>query len=313
MTIDDRLRGTYRRRLHQVEQRVATGETGRTFQPSRPGLAPRLALAGVFAIVIAVGALATSRLVGEPAVPLDAGDAGAGSTTSVPAVVPPEGGVDPAGESDAERSPTDNEAPAEDGSEGAAAQADESPKAQEPTTTIGTAATSEDGDASSPTSVPQPADSPSTDPQPADVELSAGVSNTVCPTGARAELEWAALRYVGSSRGWGRMDDLVDEQDGPYYFEAWEPNFAEPVSVEITLVDPVLATELRVAQDPFTEVGGTITVLAAETIIDLELSGVGGWQVHEFAEPTVVQTITITRSNADSNIMELMVCVAPNP
>ncbi len=80
MTIDDRLRGAYQRQLHQVEDRVASTRPGPEFHQTGPSLGPRLALAGAFAVIVAVGAITAVRLVGEPAVPLDAGDGGSESS-----------------------------------------------------------------------------------------------------------------------------------------------------------------------------------------------------------------------------------------
>jgi len=135
--------------------------------------------------------------------------------------------------------------------------------------------------------------------------------STVCPNGARAALETASLQYTSAATGWGRLDDLVDEQEGPFYFMAWEPNFPDPVTVRITLAEPVLASDLRVFQDPFTEVGGSIQIVTDSEAFSIGLSGVDGWRVNTFAEPTVITAFTVARTQMESNIMEVMICLAP--
>ena len=164
-----------------------------------------------------------------------------------------------------------------------------------------------------PTSTLTPPSSETPDPVETEPLPHDGVANSVCESGARAELERASLEYVSEATGWGRKDDLVNEQDGPFYFEAWEPNFSEPVSVEISLAEPVLATEIRVFQDPFTEVSGTIGIVTdSGSEFAIELSGVDGWKTHEFPEPELLAQLTVTREQEASNIMEILVCVLPN-
>jgi hypothetical protein len=134
------------------------------------------------------------------------------------------------------------------------------------------------------------------------------VASSVCPSGYRAALERSSSRYVGDNQGWGRKDDLIDEQDGPYYFMAWEPNYPQPVTVEITLAQSVQAVEFRVFQDPFTAVDGDITIEAAGRRFDIALSGMDGWRSHVFDQPVTVDSFTVSRSQAEANIMEVMVC-----
>ncbi len=145
---------------------------------------------------------------------------------------------------------------------------------------------------------------------PLPVATAAGVANTVCPTGKRAALERATLSYIGQNEGWGRLNDLVDEQDGPHYFEAWEPGYPNPVTVLVVLDQPVVASEIRVAQDPFTPVAGTITLEAMGQEFALELEGTDGWAVAGFTSQ-VLDRFTITRSDRQSNVMEVLVCVDP--
>lgn len=169
---------------------------------------------------------------------------------------------------------------------------------------------------STPTATPTPTPEPTATSTPTPTAIpeptpayATGVANAVCPSGSRAELEFASLRYVGENTGWGRLGDLVDEQDGPFYFETWEPGYPLPVTVEVALTQPVLATELRIAQDPFTEVAGSVDFSAGTTSFSLTMSGVDGWQVHTFAEPTVIERFTITRDQPSENVMEVLICV----
>ncbi len=131
----------------------------------------------------------------------------------------------------------------------------------------------------------------------------------VCPSGFRAPLELATVEYLSTETGWNRKDDLIDEQDAQYYFNTWEPNYPGLVQVEMILPEPVLATDLRVAQDPINEVSGVIDAETAGLSIRFVLEGLGGWRVHDFDEPTLVERVTFTRSEASANIVEVMVCV----
>ena len=117
--------------------------------------------------------------------------------------------------------------------------------------------------------------------------------------------------YLSEETGWNRKDDLIDEQDAQYYFNTWEPNFPGVVQVEVIMPQPVMATDLRVAQDPITEVSGVIDAEAAGHSIQFQLEGLGDWQVHTFDEPTLLDRFTLTRSEASANIVEVMICVSP--
>lgn len=141
------------------------------------------------------------------------------------------------------------------------------------------------------------------------VALAEPKPTTVCPSGFRAPLEMAGVLYLSEDIGWNRKDDLIDEQDSQYYYEAWEPNYPGIVQVEVVMPKPVMATELRVAQDTASEVSGVIDAEAAGQAIKFQLEGLGGWQVHAFDEPTLLDRFTLTRSGTDANIVEVMVCV----
>lgn len=151
----------------------------------------------------------------------------------------------------------------------------------------------------------EPTSEPTTEPE---IGLAAGIVNQVCPSGLRAELELATTTYVGEATGWNRKDDLIDEQDGPFYFQAWEPGYDGPVEVEIVLEQPVLAAEIRVAQDPYTPVAGAITVTIDGRSDPIELDGTGGWRVLRLDEPTVLDRLTVRREQAEANIVELLIC-----
>jgi len=136
-------------------------------------------------------------------------------------------------------------------------------------------------------------------------------ANSVCASGFRAPLEQASLRYLGPNEGWGRLDDLVDEQEGPFYFQAWEPGYPDDVTVLITLSEPVLATAVLVAQDPFTPVSGTIDVDSAAFAGSIDLSGTDGFRSLDLDQALPLSGLTIRRDGPDENIMEVLVCVAP--
>lgn len=280
MSLDDRLRGAYQRHYDDVRRRVDEGRLDTTERPRerRAILAPRIAVLAAVAAVAIGSALLFSSLVDADGAGIETGPAAGdgGQTTSV-----------------IEAEPTTTTAP--------------------PTTTL----------VSEPTEPPTP-EPPATNTTPTTIdppssELPAdqplpGPSrpSDVCPSGFRAPLEQAVTSYVGPNQGWGRKDDLIDEQDGPNRFEAWEPGYPDEVVVEVALADPVIATDIRVAQDPFTPVDGVITIRvegAAAQPIELLLSGTEGWRVHTFDEPLVVTRFTIGREQAESNIMEVLVCV----
>lgn len=157
------------------------------------------------------------------------------------------------------------------------------------------------------TAIPTSTATPSPTPEPRD----AGATTSVCASGRRAQLEFASLSYVTAATGWGRLYDLVDEQDGPYYFNAWEPGFTEPVTVELVLREPALAADIRVHQDPFTPVSGTIDIDVSGLTIAIGLAGTDGWQVHDFGAPTLIERFTISRDAFEENVMEVMICLAP--
>jgi len=124
------------------------------------------------------------------------------------------------------------------------------------------------------------------------------------------------LRYVSENRGWGRPYDLIDHQDGPYYLTDWEPGYPNEVTVELAFAAPVRANALWVAQNPYREVSGSLqfagsgidgTPFAAE----ITLAGTGGWRSVDLSPPTIVDRFTITRSAAETNVVELLVCIAP--
>lgn len=333
MSLDDRLRGAYQRQLEDVWARVdspsaenvpdvvgsppARRESGSPAGRRTAGPGPGIRLIRAAA---AVGLVLTGAALLVRALPDGPGD-------PVRTEAADRDGVGGIAEDSA--SPTTTSAPSTSGTPAPSTSGTSMPSSSTATTAAAgtlttevTASTTGTGTPTDPTPPPPtdpsastaapstPTTSSPTTPGPATV---GGVGNAVCPTEARAELEWAALRYVGENRGWGRKDDLVDEQDGPYYFEAWEPNHPDPVSVEVLLKDPVLATEIRLAQDPFTEVAGTIEVEVGAERFGIELSGTDGWRVHRFDQPQLLDRFTITRTAIESNVMEVLVCVVADP
>jgi len=126
----------------------------------------------------------------------------------------------------------------------------------------------------------------------------------------------ATVGYVGENTGWGRPYDLIDNPDGPYYISDWEPGYPDEVSVELVLAEPVRATSIMVAQNPFRELGGAIQLSGAlldgsPFSAEIALSGSGGWRSHELNPPAVLDRFTVTRADPDANVVELLVCVAP--
>lgn len=162
-----------------------------------------------------------------------------------------------------------------------------------------------------PTATPAPTATATAVPTPTPEPFDEGVLTATCPNGRRAQLELASLAYSSANTGWGRLFNLVDEQDGPYYFLAWEPGYELAVTVEITLQEPALASDIRVHQDPYTPVAGAIGVTASGVAIEIPLSGVDGWRVHDFSPPIELRSFTITRDASTENIMEVVVCLAP--
>lgn len=311
MSLDDRLRGAYHRQLEDVQQRVES-EPQRESSGLMPGPRRRpagrvLAVAAALGVILA-GAAVLNRVLADTEVSslqTEAADDGGSGVAE---------GQERSDRPLTEPRPTTTAAPT-------AAATDTTASSGVTATSPPSASASTDQEAGQETAVststPLTGAVPATVPPSSsgrpsdDTETARGVSNDVCASGFRAELEWAAVRYVGDNRGWGRKDDLVDEQDGPFYFQAWEPNYELPVSVEIILNEPVLATDVRVAQDPFTPVAGIITVEAADQRFEIELSGTDGWRVHTFDTPTVIDRLTIGRDARESNIMEVLLCVEP--
>jgi hypothetical protein len=315
MSLDDRLRGAYRRQLEltqrELDQRSATGPVPAGPFWKRPistGPSPMLRLAGLAAalVVVAAGGLALINLAtGDEAgvVNTEAGVSGS------PATDPPAPGPDAN-----QRSSATTEPPiAADGDSSGVGQPTGTPPSTLPRPTDSTPGQSPPETVGPSTSEPTSGTEPDVSVEPglsAEPASGAGVAGEVCPSGRRAELEAASTRYVGENRGWGRKDDLVDEQDGPYHFMAWEPNYEQVVTVEIGLTEPVLAADVRVFQDPFTPVSGTITIEIGGRTVDIELSGTDGWRVHTFPEPVLVDGLTIERNQPEENIMEVMLCLA---
>lgn len=134
---------------------------------------------------------------------------------------------------------------------------------------------------------------------------------TVCPSGQRAPLELSTHTYTSANDGWSGKHHLVDEQDGPWYFMAWEPNYPELVTVEVVLDQQVLAGDIRVHQDPFTPVSGEVEIRIGSSVYPIALSGTDGWRVVTFSEPVVIDRFEISRDAAGENIMEVMICLEP--
>lgn len=125
----------------------------------------------------------------------------------------------------------------------------------------------------------------------------------------RAELELSTERYVSENTGWDRKHHLTDEQNGPYYFSDWEPGYPLAVSVEVILAEQVWATELVVKQTPYSEASGVLEFRVGTEDVLVELSGMNVWRSHAFAEPVLMDRLTITRNDVATNIVELFVCV----
>lgn len=280
MNLDDRMRRSFQDQMDDVRQRVDTEASLAKLVDPGPRRSNRLLAAAAAILLIGGGIVAIRNLTSTsgPMVEVEAGTAEESTTVTTAKKVPL------------------SVTPAEPAITGR-------PEAE--TTTTAAAATNEDGDGSS--EAPATTRTTTIDPDPTPQVQ----ENGVCQSGFRAPLESAQLRYVGENQGWGRLFDLVDEQDGPFYFQAWEPGYPDPVTVEVELAVPVEATEIRVAQDPFTPVDGSIFISAAGQDIVLELEGTEGWKVHRFDELPMLDRFTIRREAATSNIMEVLVCVAP--
>lgn len=304
MSLDDRLRSAYRQNLEDVRQRVEP-TVARGPEPDRKSLdnlGPDLVVSGtrgslpiriggtaIAAAIVVLGGIGLFRLVSDQDVELVGTDAANEGSLADGSVLDGGAADDAVGEPAAATDDDDQPLVVED--DGQSDPEDVAPQAESDPSPGAGAETPSDTEADAPT--------------------------TVCPSGLRARLEAAELSYVGANQGWGRKDDLVDEQDGPYYFEAWEPNHELPVTVEVALDQPVLAADIRVHQDPFIPVSGTITVSIpgtdGEQEFGIDLSGTDGWRVHTFDEPITIERFTIRRETAQANIMEVMVCLPADP
>lgn len=308
MSLDDRLKGAYQRQLDEVRNELNHRPVPTT--ADRPGIPFGMRLVGIAAalLIVGAGAFAVVRLA-EDATDVVKTEAG-GSQDSEAATTDPELET-PTSPPPTSLAPSTTSTPTTiEGSTTTSIPTTSSASAA-PASSDTTAATTTDS-VSATDSAPttdQEATTSSTDSGSTEV-LASGVDSDVCPSGTRAELEKASTRYVGENRGWNRKDDLVDEQDGPYYFMAWEPNYADLVTVELILTEPVLATDIRVFQDPFTPVSGTIAIDIADQAVKIELSETDGWRVHTFDTATRVERFTIERNDVESNIMEVMLCIS---
>ncbi len=305
MTLEDRLRRGFDRHDADTAVRLGAPEALPPFAPRPRGLAAPAALTVVAVLLLAGFGV---FLFGGPTVVTDDLDPAIGtvveSTSTLPATTVP-GVADPTITNDQELGSTTEVAPPSTAAPPSTRAADSdgssattlAPSTSQPSSTApaGTAATTASTSATPPTS-----------PVPAGYSA---VLNQACDSGFRAPLEQAVLRYVGPNQGWGRIDDLVDEQDGPYYFEAWEPGYPDEVTVEVVLAEPVNATEIMVAQDPFTPVSGAIDIQSSVVSGQIELSGTEGWRALVLPSTPKLSSFTIRRDDALENIMEVLVCV----
>lgn len=88
------------------------------------------------------------------------------------------------------------------------------------------------------------------------------------------------------------------------------------MSVEVVLTEAARVAGIWVAQNPYQPVGGSLKLTGNYldgTPVDgsIALSGSGGWRSFEVNPPAVLDRFTITRNNADSDVVELLVCLAP--
>ena len=305
MNLDDRMRSAHQRQLDDVSRAV----DGASFTPTSSSpirrAAPALALVAVVALAF-VGA--RSLIIDDEAIV---------GTVDQPTeqTSPPTTGADiPADTSTSTTAATTTTAPPDE----RLVPETSVPEPVAPATTVAEAV------ATQPT-VPEttnPPDStapPATEPAPTTTStnppaVATGVASAKCPSGFRAELENATLRYVTQNQGWGRLDDLVDEQDAEFEFEAWEPGFPDLVTVEVDLGELVSAVDIRVSQDPFTPVNGDIEIetFVGDELIEsftIALDGVDGWRDHTFTEPALLERFWITRRTETANITEVVVCV----
>ncbi len=280
MNLDDRIRSAQRTQLDAVEAQVRARGLDvhqATRPPRRPYAVALLAAAAGLALLFQVG----PRLLSEPTVSVES---------------PASDGVDLTALPTSTTSVTVEV--------GEATTATTATSATQPTPTQPTPTPLVTAD------VVTAAGQPSESTAPAQQDLDPGVANNVCSSGRRATLERADLEYISGEKGWNRKGDLVNEQDGPFYFGLWEPDYPGTVSVEVTLDAPVQATEILLAQHPYQDVSGVITVDIAGVTVPIQLSGRDGFKSHSFDQPVVVESFVITRSEAAANITEVIVCVA---
>jgi len=348
MNLDDRLRNAHKQRLHEEERRfVQAGSPG--FSAQARSLNPVVLLVAASLVVLA-GVLSYSAL-SSPSDPVevrldtasnqiddgdrpptdtdqpddpdpeqvDTGPAATPTSTATPLPTPtPTPTAEPTPEPTAAAL-----ADADDDDTSPAATPTTQPESQDdnaasqPTPTPAASA-----EASSPTDSATPAPTATTQPPPATSSrprqtatptptYGQGVATAACPSGLRAPLETATLRYTSANTGWDGLFNLTNEQDGPYYFQAWEPNYPNLVTVEVTLAQPVQAVDIRVFQDPFTEVAGAVEISLNGTTQSIALSGTDGWRAWNLGSPTIVERFSISRDGWQENIMEVMVCVQP--
>lgn len=130
-----------------------------------------------------------------------------------------------------------------------------------------------------------------------------------CPTGASISLTSATTAYTSAAMGWGRKEDLINEQGESFVYRGWEPGFPGEVSVAVSWGTPVPASHILVARDPSRPTGGTVTLEAAGVTYAVAMAGQGGWVVTALPAGTALQSFTIGRSDETSNVMEVAVCV----
>lgn len=299
MTLEDRLQRGFDQHDADTANRLGAPDALPPFEPRPRGLAVPVASVAVgIAVLVAVGALLIGRptIVGEDLSPASP------SITTSPTTTEPS-------PTSTTTTSSDNEAVTTLVAPAAEATVTE-PSSVASTTT--TAPTTTEPTTTEPTTAPTTTAPTTTAPTSSTPETPAtyvAIANSECASGFRAPLEQATLRYVGANQGWGRIADLVDEQDGPFYFEAWEPGYPDDVTVEVALAEPVRATEIRVAQDPFTPVSGAIDIDSAIGSGAIQLSGTEGWRSLELPTTSLLTSFTIRRDAESENVMEVLVCV----
>ncbi|GAB0490083.1 hypothetical protein MMPV_001315 [Pyropia vietnamensis] len=139
--------------------------------------------------------------------------------------------------------------------------------------------------------------------------VTTGVPFAECPTGLSFPLSSANTAYTSAATGWGRKADLINEQGNSYVFRGWEPGFPNAVSVSVSWGSPVTASHILIARDPQAPTAGTIRLTAAGVTYSVGMSGQGGWISVALPSGTALQSFTIRRNNALSNVMEVALCV----